>query len=304
MAFRDMTSDWRLQYGYPALAKLPGRLPWKLAPRLGRDPAAIRRATADYLVMRFGEVFPGVDETQRRQWAAAHMDMLALELMDSAAVSRIGTTGGPSIELTGWEHAQSLVDGGRGFIVVLTHFDRLLTAPIALARKGLAMNALTMPVLDNPELSPAHRRFLMRKIETFTQVIRGQYRSSSDSLRPVHEGLRAGQVWIILADVWSPEFNRLRKHPFLGGEISLPTGIERLAQSTGVPLLHAITYSQGPDRFSVVVEPLPDHPKNAMDAVIQRLHHDVRERPWAWWQWGVWDHLWQKSSPEVSLERY
>jgi len=299
-----MTSDWRLQYGFPALAKLPGRLPWRLAPRLGRDPEETRRATADYLVMRFGQVFPGVDEIQRRQWAAAHMDMLALELMDAAAVPRIGTANGPSIELTGWEHAQALVDRGKGFIVVLTHFDRLLTAPIALARKGLTMNALTMPVLDNPELSLAHRQFLMRKIETFTHVIRGQYRSSSDSLRPVHESLRAGQVWIILADVWSPEFSRLRKHPFLGGEISLPTGIERLAQSAGVPLLHAITYSQGPDRLLVEVEALPERPQDAIDAVIQRLHHDVRARPWAWWQWGVWDHLWQRSSREVSLERY
>lgn len=304
MAFRDMSSNWRLQYGYPALAKLPGTLPWRLAPWLGRDPAVVRSATVDYLVARFGEVFPGIDEGQRRQWASTHMEMLALELMDSAAVPRIGTVTGPSIELTGWEHAQALVDGGKGFIVVLTHFDRLLTAPIALARMGLTMNALTMPVLDNPELSPVHRQFLMRKIEDFTQVIRGQYRSSSDSLRPVYESLRAGQVWIILADVWSPEFSRLRKHPFLGGEIRLPTGIERLAQSAGVPLLHAMTYSQGVDRLSVVVEPLPERPQSAIDAVIQRLHHDVRERPWAWWQWGVWDHLWQRSSGEVPLERY
>lgn len=304
MAFRDMMSDWRLQYGFPALAKLPGTLPWRLAPRLGRDSAAVRRATVDYLVMRFGQVFPGVDESQRRRWAAAHMEMLALELMDAAALPRVGTAKGPSIELKGWEHARALADGGKGFIVVLTHFDRLLTAPIALARKGLTMNALTMPVLDNPELSPAHRQFLMRKIQDFTQVIGGQYRSSGESLRPVLESLRAGQVWIILADVWSPEFSRLRKHPFLGGDASFPTGIERLAQSAGVPLLHAITYSQDPDRFSVVVQALPERPQSAIDAVIQQLHQDVRERPWAWWQWGVWDHLWQESSREVSLERY
>lgn len=295
-----MNSDWRLQYGYPALARLPGTLPWRLAPRLGRDPAAARVATEDFLAMRFGQVFPEADERQRRQWATAHMDMVALELMDAAAVPRVGATNGPSITLTGWEHAQALAERGKGFLVVLTHFDRLLTGPIALARKGLAMNALTMPVLDNPELSPAHRQFLTRKIDTFTEVIRGQYRSSSDSLRPVHESLRAGQVWIILADVWRPEFSRLRKHPFLGGEISLPTGIERLAQSAGVPLLHAITYSQGPDRLSVVVEPLPEDPQRAIDAVIQRLQNDVRERPWAWWQWGVWDHMWQQTTEEQS----
>jgi len=117
-----MNSDWRLQYGYPALARLPGTLPWRLAPRLGRDPAAARVATEDFLTMRFGQVFPEADERQRRQWATAHMDMVALELMDAAAVPRVGSTNGPSITLTGWEHAQALAERGKGFLVVLTHF--------------------------------------------------------------------------------------------------------------------------------------------------------------------------------------
>lgn len=296
-----MSNDWRMQFGYPALANLPGRLPWKLAPYLGRDPRDARRATEDFLLMRFGEVFPESTQAQRVQWAAAHMDMLALEMMDGIALPRLGGAHGPTIDLTGWEHVQELVDRQKGFIIVLSHFDRLMTSLVAFARKGLKMNALTMPVLDNPDLTPVQRRFLTRKIDNLVGVIQGQYRSTNESLRAVHDGLLAGEVWIILADVWRPEFGRLRKHPFLGGEISLPTGIERLAKSTGVPLVHAISYTQGVDHLKVDVDRLPQEPKAAVDAVIQRLERDVRERPWAWWQWGVWDNMWQRTDREERL---
>ncbi len=293
------SSQWRMRFGYPALARLPGTLPWRLAPRVGNDPKATRRATEDFLFMRFGQVFPSASAELRRQWASAHMDMLALEMMDGTALPRLGGANGPYIELTGWEHAQRLIDQGKGFIMVLNHFDRLQTSAVAFARKGVVMNALTMPVLDNPDLGVVQRQFLTRKIGNVKGIIQGQFRSSADNLRPVHESLKAGQIWIILGDVWRPEFGRLRKHPFLGGEISLPTGIERLARSTGVPMLHAITYSQGNARLSVSVDPLPSDPICAMDAVVRRLERDVRERPWAWWQWGVWDHMWS-GSPERS----
>lgn len=296
-----MSNDWRMQYGYPGLARLPGTLPWKLAPRLGRDPREARRSTEDFLLMRFEQMFPQSTPAQRMQWARAHMDMLALEMIDGTALPRLGGANGPSIELEGWEHVQRLVDRKKGFIIVLTHFDRLMTSLVAFARKGLKMNALTMPVLDNPDLDPVHRRFLTRKVNNLVGVMQGQYRSTSESLRPVHEGLAAGEVWIILADVWQPTFGRLRKHPFLGGEISLPTGIERLAKSTGVPLVHAISYTQAVDHLRVDVDPLPEDPKAAVDAVIQRLERDVRERPWAWWQWGVLDNMWQRTNGEERL---
>jgi lauroyl/myristoyl acyltransferase len=295
MGVCGMSAEWRMKFGYPGLAGLPGTLPWKLAPYLGRDPREVRRATEDFLDMRFAQVFPESSQPQRRQWARAHLHMLALEMMDGTALPRLGGSQGPSIELAGWEHVQALVDRRKGFIIVLSHFDRLMTSAVAFARKGLVMNALTMPVLDNPDLTAVQRRFLTRKINNLVGVIKGQYRSTSESLRPVHEGLLEGEVWFILADVWQPHFSRLRKHPFLGGEISLPTGIERLAKSTGVPLVHAVTYSEGTSQLRVEVDPLPEEPKAAVSAVIRRLENDVRARPWAWWQWGVWDQMWQRA---------
>lgn len=230
--------------------------------------------------------------------------MLARETLDASALQRIGQPGGPEIELHGIEHVEALVRAGRGFILVLNHFDRLLTAPIALALRGFKLHTLTMPVFENPELGEAQRQFLLHKIRCFTTITGGQWRTSTESLRPVHESLRAGEAWIILADVWGAGFTRLRKHQFLGGELNLPTGIERLAHSTGAALIHGVTYSRGPGKLSVVVKPLPDEPSLAVDQAIQQLHADVRERPWAWWHWGLWEQMWHPAREEEKRDAH
>ena len=295
-----MTRAWSLDLLFPSIARLPTTLPWRLAGRMGRGESAAERGhLLSWLEGLFARVFPKATPAEHAQWARAHLAMLAQEMVDAMAFGRLGRPGGPAIDLQGAEFARSLARQGKGFILVLNHYDRLLTAPVALAREGIATNVLTMPVLDNPELGASQRRFLLRKIQGYTKVTGGKWHTTSDGLRPVHESLRAGQGWVILADAWRPEFGRLRGRPFLGGYLNLPTGIERLAQSTGVPLLHAVTYSRCPDRLEVVVESLPEDPVHAIDRVIQRLEQDVLARPWAWWQWGLWDQMWQ---PALEVE--
>lgn len=290
-----MRGDWRLEWAFPLLGRMPTTLPWRIAHRLGREPLHVRQATEHFLQERFRQVFPNASAEQHRHWARSHMDMLAQEMLDAMALQRMGCTDGPKIHLSGWAHVQELQRRGQGFIVVLNHYDRLLTAPIALARQGLTLHTMTMPIIDNPDLGVAQRNFLIKKINAYTRITGGQWRTSNEGLRPVHEGLRSGQAWVILADAWRPEFGRLRSHAFLGGRLSLPTGIERLAQSTGAALLHGVTRSVGPDRLEVTIEALPDEPPAAIDKVIQRLDEDVRERPWAWWHWGQWDQMWRSS---------
>ena len=293
MGAGGMTRAWSLDLLFPFIARVPTALPWRLAGWIGRESAPEREHLLRWLESLFARVFPSASEAQHAQWAKAHLAMLAQEMMDAMAFNRLGRWGGPAIDLQGVEHARSLARQGKGFILILNHYDRLLTAPVALAREGISTHVLTMPVLDNPELGAAQRRFLLRKIQGYTSVTGGRWHTTSDGMRPVHESLRAGQGWVILADAWRPEFGRLRGHPFLGGSLNLPTGIERLAQSTGAALLHAVTYSQRPDHLKVVVEPLPENPQQGIDQVIQRLEQDVLARPWAWWHWGLWDQMWQ-----------
>jgi lauroyl/myristoyl acyltransferase len=299
-----MSSDRSLDWLIPGLARCPTTLPWRLAGLVGREARSQRNHLLRWLEGRFGQIFPRATPAEHAHWARAHLDMLAQERVDAMAFDRLGQRGGPAIDLQGLEHAQALARQGKGFILVLNHYDRLLTAPVALARAGIPTNVLTMPVLENPDLGAAQRRFLLRKIKGYTAVTHGRWHTTGEGLRPVHESLRAGQAWVILADAWRPEFGRLRSHPFLEGALNLPTGIERLAQSTGATLLHAVTCSLGPDKLRVNVEPLAQEPRQAIDQVIQRLDQDVRARPWSWWHWGLWEQMWQPSLQGDSFDQH
>lgn len=293
MADERLSAEERQRRACGLLARLPGRLPWHLVGWAGRLPRAQQQRTRLFLEQRFAQAFPHAGAAQHAAWARAHLDMLACETLDAVALGRLGRADGPELALEGWDDVARLQREGRGFILVLNHFDRLLAAPIALARRGLRLNNITMPLEVNPDLNDRHQAFLSRKVRTFTHIIGGQWRSTDQSLRPVHESLRAGQAWIILADAWRPEFSHLREHRFLDGWLRVPTGIERLARSTGAALVQAATYSDAPGRLRIVVERLDDNPVRAVDRVIEQLDRDVRERPWAWWHWGLWDQMWR-----------
>lgn len=295
-----MKRDLVLDYVVPFMSRIPTTLPWLIAGGVG-----VRKKQGKQLVQWlagiFSTAFPQATHSEHVEWAHAYFFMLAQEKMDAMAFHRLGRLGGPSLDVCGIEHVKELVGAGRGFILVLNHFDRLLAAPVALARHGIKTNVLTMPVLDNPDLESSQRNFLLKKIARYVGETGGKWHTTADGMRLVHESLRRGEGWVILADAWRPEFGRLREHRFLGGVLSLPTGIERLAQSTGASLLHAATYTKAPNRLQVIVEPLPEDPKQAIDAVIRRLDDDVQERPWAWWHWGLWDQMWRPAPQEEHL---
>jgi len=286
-------SRWRHDWVFPLLARLPTTLPWYLAGWLGHQASVAERATVHYLIQLFAQVFPDRSISEYGAWARQYLDMLACEMVDALAFDRLDRRGGPKVSVDGWNHAQALLGQGRGVILVVNHWDRLLTAPVVLARRGgVRVNVLTMPVHDNPELDPVMRRFLLRKIRCFTTACGGQWRSTDSSMRAIYEDLSRGGVWLILADAWRPEFSRLREHPFLGGMLRLPTGLERLTRTTGAALLQGWTDSDGPTRLRVTFRPLPDDGPAAVDAVIRHLEQQVVTRPWAWWQWGVFNRMW------------
>lgn len=293
-----MNSEWRLRWGFPAIAQLPGLWPWRIAPLIKRDSWHQTVCTEAYLCQIWSRLFPGTSPDQRQQWARQHTLMLAWEMCDAWALNRVGQKNGPGLELEGLAAFEAAEAEGRGVVLVLNHVDRLLATLLALAAKGFKLNMLTMPVVGNAELSELQQQFLLRKITSLTKIIQGEWRTSDQPLRVVLDSLRRGGVWVILADVWRPEFSRLRDHPFLGGHLQIPTGIERLAQSAGARLVHGVTRTQEDGSLLVHLDDLPEQPVLALNQVIRHLESDVMQRPWAWWQWGLFDSIWKKCSQE------
>ncbi len=141
-----MSREWALDLAFPFMARLPTTVPWRLASVLGRESRAERGQLIPWLEGLFARVFPSAGKDLQREWARNHLAMLAQEMVDAMAFDRLGRSGGPAVELAGQELVQDLLGQGQGFILVLNHYDRLLTAPVALARAGIVTDVLTMPV--------------------------------------------------------------------------------------------------------------------------------------------------------------
>ncbi|MEW6694995.1 MAG: hypothetical protein AB1371_08625 [Pseudomonadota bacterium] len=285
--------DWRVSLWYPWVARLPSNLPWHLARWIGREPATQQQATSRFLVGLWSNLFSGYAPDVYWDWANRHRMLMAWEMADAMAFHRLGRSGGPRIAVVDDARVlQAIRVGRQGTILVVNHWDRLLTAPVAVARTGVRVNVLTMPVLNNPELGPAWRDFLLRKIAGFVRETGGRWVTTDQPLRDVHRDLEQGGVWLILADAWRQEFSRWREHPFLGGQLRLPTGVERLARATQSRLVYAWTDSEGPSALRVTFRPLDGDPLHAIDTVVAHLEQSIRRSPWRWWQWGLFGRMW------------
>ena len=71
----------------------------------------------------------------------------------------------------------------------------------------------------------------------------------------------------------------------------LPTGIERIAAHTQAALLHVTSCTEPHGHVRIRIRALDSNPERAVDQVVEQLERDVRERPWAWWNWGLIDEM-------------
>jgi len=273
---------------YRIASQLPFSLPWKAAQWYANHKR--ENATLDFLWQIFSQYFPDASESQRREWAHRHMELLSIELMDTYAMHRVGQKNGVALWVQGDELLQEAQRTATGVILVLNHYDRILTGAIALAKKGFVINSLRIDLEKDASVPDTLRQFLRTKTQKFEQIVGGISLGRRQSMRRLYKGLERGEIWCILADAWDEGATEKRPYPFLGKTIYLSHGLERIALRTGARLIHMASYTTAAHLVNVRLTPLPD-PATAMHQAIAVLERDVAEHPWAWWNWGVLNTL-------------
>ena len=277
---------------YRLASLLPGRWPWRVAPWLYRRTHQAEADSTEAAVQAlFRRHFPEASAQTVQAWARQHVKLVAWELMDAMALRRVGHRGDVRLSIDGIEHLQRGLKAGRGAIIILTHFDRILTGPIAVAGAGIPVSSLTMEIDENNQLSELEKAYFHRKISTFDAMTGVISVKRNRSVRKIYDSLAQGNTWTILADAWHPEAKNKRAHPFLGKTLYLATGIERIAAHTQAALLHVTSFTQPDGQVRIRIRPLDADPTRAVDQVIEQLERDVRDRPWAWWNWGLIDAM-------------
>jgi len=285
---------WRLERIYPILARLPLALAYRLADVLGRRDARHHRDLRIALRNGFTRVWPELLPAALEQLIAAHARMHAREVLDAFLLDRLSAPQlAGMVAIRGLEQLRNAQAQGRGVLLAMAHHSRLVLFLAALGAVGVRMGMLTMRINEsNPELLPAERRYLARKVAGLQARIGGRWLSLGQSMRPLYDGLARGETWIVLFDAHHPDFGKRRAHPFLGGRLNLSIGLERIMARTGARMVYAGVRECGPMRLEGRLVRLPDNPAEAMQRAVVELEHDVIRDPAQWWHWNILDYIW------------
>lgn len=223
-----------------------------------------------------------------------YLDMLARECCDIYCLAREGAAYLQRTARLATEEDQQtmqwLKNRSKPVIVVCFHFDRLTLAGSLMGFLGRPLSFVTQPIdLGNPEINPFMRRFLQMKVNVQLTWTQHWFVAGRDTKAMVRY-LRNGGGVVVLPDVRLNNQQDALKYDFFGHELLLADGPLRLARLTEADIVYAAVKSDG-RRCRVSLKRLDPSPDVAMQQCAQAFIEDVREAPWRWWQWNVFDYM-------------
>ncbi len=285
---------------FPALSFLPIPLAYRLARMLAPMDG---KALEDYCTglengikrVLTTEGFPTKDI---QACIRENLNMLSMEIMDSFTVPRMGPEKiGLLSSITGVEHIKEASRKGKGLIIATSHFGRLLMTPFTLGIMGVKVRSLSQDVSkNNPYLDWVDRIYLQNKVKKLYKTSRIKGITLGEDLREIYRALRKNDILFILMDAYPPGVTRLEGHPFLGGVLKLPTGIERISQRSKAPLVYASVKPAKEWRVKVEIRPIEGYGKHAFESAVKELEKDVSKQPCQWWQWGYMSAMWSPTA--------
>lgn len=279
----------------PMIARLPRRLAFYLTTKLGRR--YFWHFEQDWIkAYRAGlqQAFPQATHEQVENWVYQHFGMMAREELDVFYLTRMRiNTLDQMLSLSAaalLEHRQL---GGK--IIIMAHAGRPIMLSSALGLSGLSIGMLSQVIDErNPHLDAPTRAYLQYKMHHTVHLAGGRWVTTADHLRVMYDALKQGETLIIMMDLVEANPDRQIKLNFLGGQLKLPPGIIRMAQSTGAKLYYGRALDQN-NMAQCSIVALPDDPILAMQTAADLLEADVKQAPWQWWQWNNLPLLWNQT---------
>ena len=196
---------------------------------------------------------------------------------------------------------------GRGVVVLASHLNCRAMSLLALMlrRRGYDVR-VALPNETDPWPATVFRSWLNRLngLPAFFEQIGGFY--SKFNIRPIAQALAEGAIVMQTGDGWhSAGFAEV---DFLDRRLPFTTGMIRVAQVTGVPVVPLFIAGTPPDSLRFVVEEpftvgKTDAVKSKVAAYAKRLEHYLLEHPECWALLDIPDLLQTWSNwPNQSLE--
>ena len=286
---------------FPLISLLPLPTAYSIATLIGKLDAGRDTPYLQGLSAGLKRCFPDLADRPQmlKQWLKNHCCMQAREMLDAYVIGRqTGRSIGRLSEISGRQYLTHALEKGRGVIIVLSHYSRLNMLACTLGLTGQQTGILSQAVdRRNPFLDWVDRTYLQNKLRIYYRITKGTGVTLEDDLRGIYRALKANEAVVILLDAYNPRLRRFREYPFLGGTLSLPTGIERISGATKAALVYGVVKESG-WRVKAEIRPLPGTGAEAMAQAVRELEQDVSERPWEWWQWGFIKTMWHPTDPD------
>ncbi|MGC8666770.1 MAG: lysophospholipid acyltransferase family protein [Chthonomonadales bacterium] len=244
------------------------------------------------LGIAFGEALTPEQRHAMARQSFVHFGMFAVECIKFAYMNQQEAL--RRIRTEGFEHLQSVMDQGKGCLLLSAHLGNFEIGARVVTAAGYELFALARETRD------AGTTDLMQQIRTRMGI---KVVTINQSLRPVLEGLKRNAVVAIICDQNAADVFV----PFFGRPTGTVSGPARLALKTGAPIVtFACTRDGGGGYCFHFQEPYRPQPTGdpradieAVTAVINsRLEELISRTPEQW----LWFHDRWKSSPGAAQD--
>lgn len=284
----------RYRVAFPLLSVLPRSLGYRIVARIGNwdeNHDVNRNAIASGLI----RVFPYL--TQQPDYLKIllqhHYRMMARDTLDCFLMPRF--TPSNAANMIRVEHAEVLSEAqavGKGVIMVISHYGRFFMLGPGIKFAGMEFGMLTTVVDErHPSYDPVDRWYIATKLHNTQLFSRETWVTTADDPRALYRSLKAGKIMLVAMDGTETSSPNRTNLPFLGGTLSIPQGILRVATKTGARLVFASVKEEGYG-VKISLHALPDEPMSALVEAARLLECDVIAYPWQWWQWAATGALW------------
>ncbi|MBS4095585.1 MAG: hypothetical protein KGZ83_01965 [Sulfuricella sp.] len=280
---------------FPALALLPAALGYRIASRIGRRDA-LRHPARAAVMHGLLTIHPHLaNEPQHLEALLDHyFRMMAKDMLDCFRMPAFTPRNTHElIRVAGIDKLAAAKAAGKGVILIISHYSRFFMLGPGLKFAGQEFGMFTTVVDErHPHYDPVDRWYIATKLHNTQLFSRGSWITTGDDRRKIYRALEAGEVILIALDGTETSSPTRYDFPFLGGILSLPEGIVRIAARTGAKMVYAATVEEG-DGVAINIHPLPDDPVAGLGEAVRILERDVIAYPWQWWQWAAHGALWR-----------
>lgn len=284
----------RFKLLFPLLACLPRPLGYRLADLVGLCDAKLNPLRQG-VEQGIGALMPELASSRSVliEQCQKHYQMLARDTLDCYLMPRFTSENTCHLfKVSNAEILNRAKAAGKGVIMIITHYDRFFMLGPGLNFAGIEFAMLTTVVDErHPSYDKIDRWYMAKKLRNTQMFSRGTWITTADDPRKVYRSLRSEEIVLIAMDGNETNSTNRVTFPFLGGALSLPDGIRRIAARTGAKLVYAAIHSRA-EIVEIRLHALSDNPHAALLQSVKLFEQDIIQNPSHWWLWNCAQTIW------------